>query len=149
MMRMATDNDRKELPLTRTCIERASQQERLSYGPIIEKLRKAKGLSQEKLADASWVTSRTIRNIESGAKAGQVEKLIQLFLALEVDIDGDKREAVEPFLAMIAPMLLAITPGRRLAVVTDMIPVLAEAVRRYPNVSDGPISLDDRAPCPV
>lgn len=142
-MPMATDIDRKDLPLTRVAIERATQQERLSYGAIIADLRAAKGITQGELEDRSGVTSRTIRNVETGAVAGQSEKLISLFLALGVDIDGDARSDVEPYLAMIAPLLMSIDPDHRLAAVTEVIPVLTQAVRLNPHTPSG------GAPAPV
>lgn len=140
---MAIDKDRKELPLTRRGIECATQQERLLYGATVEQLRKAKRLTQAQLEEMSGVTSRTIRNIESGAKAGQADKLIRLFIALEVDLDGEQRAEVEQYLAILAPLIRSIHPDHRLAAINALIPDLTEAVRRHPAPSKSePASLD-------
>ena len=47
---MASDMDRKNIPLTRIAIERATQQERLLYGQLIADIRADKGMTQETLA---------------------------------------------------------------------------------------------------
>lgn len=129
---MVRDGNRKDLTLTRVAIERATQQERLSYGALVEQLRKGRGFTQGQLEERSGVTSRTIRNIESGAVAGQADKLIRLFIALEVDLDGEERAEVEPHLAVIAPLLRSIHPDYRLNAVTAIIPTLTEAMREHP-----------------
>lgn len=133
-MPMGTDINRKDLPLNRISIERATQQERLSYGGMVAKLRAEKGLTQGELEDRSGVTSRTIRNIETGAVAGQADKLISLFIALGVDLDGDARAEVDSYVAMIAPLLQAIHPDHRLSAVGQVIPILSDAVRAHPNL---------------
>lgn len=144
-MPMGSDINRKDLPLNRISIERATQQERLSYGGLLAKLRAEKGLTQAELEDRSGVTSRTIRNIESGTVAGQADKLIRLFVALGVDLDGDARAEVDSYVAMIAPLLQAIHPDHRLAAVSQVIPVLSDAVREHPNNNgDAPV-----APIPI
>lgn len=133
-MPMGTDINRKDLRLNRVSIERATQQERLSYGGMVAKLRAENGLTQGELEDRSGVTSRTIRNIETGAVAGQADKLISLFVALGVDLDGDARAEVDSYVAMIAPLLQAIHPDHRLAAVGQVIPILSDAVRAHPNL---------------
>lgn len=144
-MPMGTDMNRKDLPLNRISIERATQQERLSYGGLLAKLRADKGITQGELEDKSGVTSRTIRNIETGTVAGQADKLIRLFIALDVDLDGDARAEVDSYVAMIAPLLQAIHPDHRLAAVSQVIPVLSDAVRVHPNLDaiTAPIALGD------
>lgn len=140
-MPMGTDMNRKELPLDRVSIERATQQERLSYGVLLAKLRGDKGVTQGDLEDKSGVTSRTIRNIETGAVAGQADKLIRLFVALGVDLDGDARAEVDSYIAMISPLLQAIHPDHRLAAVSRVIPVLSDAVREHPNSAPAPMPI--------
>lgn len=144
-MPMGTDMNRKDLPLNRISIERATQQERLSYGGLLAKLRADKGITQGELEDKSGVTSRTIRNIETGTVAGQADKLIRLFIALDVDLDGDARAEVDSYVAMIAPLLQAIHPDHRLAAVSQVIPVLSDAVRVHPNLDaiTAPIAIGD------
>ena len=141
-MRMDAEMNRKDLPLTRVAIERATQQERLSYGLLFEQLRKARKLTQAEVEERSGVTSRTIRNIETGAVAGQADKLIKLFIALEVDLDGDKWAEVQPQLAIVAPMLLNIHPDYRNSAIQEVIPTLAEQIRLHPVSSPAPASLD-------
>jgi transcriptional regulator with XRE-family HTH domain len=141
-MRMDADKNRKDLPLTRVAIERATQQERLSYGLLIEQLRKSKHLKQTELEEMSGVTSRTIRNIETGAVAGQADNLIRLFIALEVDLDGDRFVEVQPQLAIVAPMLLNIHPDWRNEAIQEVIPTLAEQIRLHPVDSPAPASME-------
>lgn len=145
LMPMGTDINRKELPLNRISIERATQQERLSYGGLLAKLRADKGITQGELEDKSGVTSRTIRNIETGTVAGQADKLIRLFIALGVDLDGDARAEVDSYVAMIAPLLQAIHPEHRFAAVSQVIPLLSDAVRAHPNTDAiaAPIAIGD------
>lgn len=146
-MPMASDMDRKNIPLTRTAIERATQQERLLYGGLIADIRKDKGMTQESLAERSGVTSRTIRNIEGGENAGQADKLIRLFIALDIDLDGTLWTAdVHRYTSMLAPLIHAIHPDHRLAAVTDLMPVLTRAVQAHPNGDVGGIDDADSIP---
>lgn len=131
-MPVNTGSHRKDLPLRRDAIERATQQERLSYGALVAELRKARGLTQAQLEDRSNVTSRTIRNIETGAVAPQADKLISLFIALELDLDGDPWAGVESHLATIAPVLRGIHPDYRTEAVSNVMPALVNAMREHP-----------------
>lgn len=146
-MPMASDIDRKKIALTRTAIERATQQERLLYGQLIAELRKEQEVTQEELAGRSEVTSRTIRNIETGEVAGQADKLIRLFVALNVDLDGTLWTAdVHRYTSMLAPLIRAIHPDHRLAAVTDLMPVLSRAVQAHPNPDVGGVDEAEAIP---
>lgn len=146
-MPMASDMDRKNIPLTRTAIERATQQERLLYGQLIADIRKDKGMTQEALAERSGVTSRTIRNIETGDNAGQADKLIRLLIALDIDLDGTLWTAdVHRYTSMLAPLIHAIHPDHRLAAVTDLMPVLSRAVQAHPNANVGGVDEAEAIP---
>jgi len=146
-MPMASDIDRKDLPLTRNCIERATQQERLLYGQLIADIRADKGMTQETLAERSGVTSRTIRNIENGDNAGQADKLIRLFIALDIDLDGTLWTAdTHRYTSMLAPLIQAIHPDYRLAAVTDLIPGLSRAVKAHPNADVGGVDEAETIP---
>lgn len=131
---MADNNRRKNIPLTRIAIERATQQERLLYGELVADLRKERGLTQEVLSERADVTSRTIRNIETGESAGQADKLIRLFIALDIDLDGTLWTAdVHRYTSMIAPLIRGIDPDYRLEVVGELIPILTRAIGVHPN----------------
>lgn len=137
-MPMPSDNSRKNIPLTRNAIEHATQQERLLYGRLIAELRQERGLTQEAVAERSGVTSRTIRNIEGGEVAGQAEKLIRLFIALDIDLDGTLWSAdVHRYTSMLAPLIQGIDPDHRFQVVGEIIPILTRAVAAHPNVHVG------------
>lgn len=145
---MPSPQDRKNIPLTRTAIERATQQERLLYGQLIADIRADIGMTQETLAERSGVTSRTIRNIESGDNAGQADKLIRLFIALDIDLDGTLWTAdVHRYTSMLAPLIHAIHPDHRLAAVTDLMPSLTRAVQAHPNTDVG--GVDDAEAIPT
>ncbi|WP_036322778.1 helix-turn-helix domain-containing protein [Microbacterium gubbeenense] len=131
---MSSEPTGKDLVLTRTAIERATQHERLLYGELVGDLRAARGMTQATLAERSAVTARTIRNIEKGAVAPQAEKLIRLFVALDVDLDGTMYSAeVQAYVAMLAPLIRDIDPEHRLAAVADLIPALSRAVAAHPR----------------
>lgn len=146
-MPMASDIDRKDIPLTRIAIERATQQERLLYGQLIADIRKDKGMTQEALAERSGVTSRTIRSIELGDTAGQADKLTRLFIALDIDLDGTLWTVdIHRYTSMLAPLIHAIHPDYRLAAVTDLMPVLSRAVQAHPNGSVGGVDEAETIP---
>lgn len=135
---MPSDSARKNISLTRYAIERATQQERLLYGHLFADLRKERGVTQEAVAERSGVTSRTIRNIETGEVAGQADKLIRLFIALDIDLDGTLWSAdVHRYTSMLAPLIHGIHPEHRLEVVGEIIPILTRAVTAHPNASVG------------
>ena len=56
-------------------------------GKEIQKLRRSRGLSQEKLAEQMEVSRQAISKWESGAAVPEVEKLIQLARLFEVSVD--------------------------------------------------------------
>lgn len=146
-MPMASDADRKNIPLTKVAIERATQQERLLYGQLVADIRRDKGLTQEALAERSGVTSRTIRNIETGQAAGQADKLIRLFIALDVDLDGTLWTTdVHRYTSMLAPLIHAIDPDHRLGVVGELMPILTRAVQAHPNTDVGGIDNAESLP---
>lgn len=146
-MPMGSDIDRKNIPLTRVAIERATQQERLLYGQVLAELRKDKGLTQEALAEKSGVTSRTIRNIEGGENAGQADKLIRLFIALDIDLDGTMwAPDVYRYTSMLAPLINAIEPAHRLEVVGELVPILTRAVHAHPNTDVGGVAEAEALP---
>lgn len=133
---MATENNRKDLMLTRAAIERATQKERLLYGALVAELRAERRLTQQSLADRSGVTSRTIRNIEKGDVSPQADKLIRLYTALDIDLDGTLWDAdVYRYTAMIAPLIRDIHPSYRLDAVAEVIPALSRSVGKHPNAA--------------
>lgn len=131
---MTTEPTGKNLVLARSAIERATQQERLLYGELVGELRAARGVTQAALAERSGVTARTIRNIERAQGAPQADKLIRLFVALDVDLDGTAYSAdVQGYVAMFAPLIRDIDPEYRLAAVAEVIPALSRYVAEHPR----------------
>jgi transcriptional regulator with XRE-family HTH domain len=132
---MSSIDERKDLPLTRYAIEKASQHDRLSYGVILADLIERSDLQQKELADAAGVTARTIRNIVQGKTAPQADKIIALMLALGVDVDGGDDLDVRPFTKMLAPVIRRIDPDHRAAAVSDAIGILSDAAVAHPDRS--------------
>lgn len=130
---MTTTGDGKDLPLTRYAIEKATQQERLSYGVLIGTLIDRSDISQKDLAEASGVTARTIRNITQGKVAPQADKIIGLLLALNIDVDDTIDADVRPYTKMLAPVIRRIDPEYRAAAVSDAIGLLSDAALAHPD----------------
>jgi transcriptional regulator with XRE-family HTH domain len=132
---MSLTGERKELPLTRSAIEKASHEDRGRYAQILTQLIERSDLQQKELADASGVTARTIRNIVQGRSAPQADKILALMLALGVDIDGGDDLDVRPYTKMLAPVIRRIDPDHRAAAVSDAIGILSDAAVAHPDRS--------------
>lgn len=130
---MSTTEERKELPLTRYAIERASHDERRSYAVALSELIARSELQQKDLADAAGVTARTIRNIVQGKNVPQADKILALMRALGVDIDGEDDLDVRPYTKMLAPVIRRIDPDRRAAAVSEAIGILSDAAVAHPD----------------
>lgn len=130
---MASTEERKDLPLTRYAIEKASHQQRLAYARALRELVARSDLQQKEIAEASGVTARTIRNIVQGKSAPQAEKIIALMRALGVDVDGDDDLDVRPYTKMLAPVIRRIDPDHRAAAVSDAIGILSDAAVAHPD----------------
>jgi transcriptional regulator with XRE-family HTH domain len=130
---MPTTEERKELPLTRYAIERASHDERRSYAVALSELIARSELQQKDLADAAGVTARTIRNIVQGKNVPQADKILALMRALGVDIDGEDDLDVRPYTKMLAPVIRRIDPDRRAAAVSEAIGILSDAAVAHPD----------------
>ncbi len=130
---MKATDERKDLPLTRYAIERASHVERAGYARVLVELIERSELQQKELADASGVTARTIRNIVQGKTAPQADKILALMRALGVDIDGDDDLDVRPFTKMLAPVIRRIDPAHRAGAVSEAIGVLSDAALAHPD----------------
>ncbi len=132
---MTTTGERKEPPLTRYAIERASHRERQAYARVLIELIGRSELQQKDLAEASGVTARTIRNIVQGKSAPQADKILGLMRALGVDIDGDDDLDVRPYTKMLAPVIRRIDPDHRAAAVSEAIGALSDAAVAHPDLS--------------
>lgn len=130
----------KDLPLTRYAIESASQQERLLYGEMFKRLFAESGIQQKELAERANVTARTIRNIEQGKVAAQAEKLVSLFIALGIELDGDPDADVRTYTRMLAPVIRRISPEHRSIAVADAVDTLTEHLFRHPNTHLAPVT---------
>ncbi|KRB36396.1 helix-turn-helix transcriptional regulator [Microbacterium sp. Root180] len=130
---MSVTDERKDLPLTRYAIERASHQDRLSYAVVLSELIARSDLQQKELAEASGVTARTIRNIVQGKNVPQVDKILALMRALGVDIDEGDDLDVRPYTKMLAPVIRRIDPDHRAAAVSDAIGILSDAAVAHPD----------------
>lgn len=130
---MPSTGERKDLPLTRYAIERASHNERVAYARVLSQLIERSDLKQKELADASGITARTIRNIVQGKNTPQVDKILALMLALGVDIDGADDLDVRPYTKMLAPVIRRIDPDHRATAVSEAIGVLSDAAVAHPD----------------
>lgn len=129
---MNTTGEGKDLPLTRYAIEKASQQDRLSYGALVADLISRSPMSQKDLAEAAGVSARTIRNIVQGRVAPQADNLTALLIALDIDIDGFEDADVRSYTKMLAPVIRRIHPDHRTEAVSDAIGLLSDAALRNP-----------------
>lgn len=129
---MERTGEGKDLPLTRYAIEKASQQDRLSYGALVADLIARSPKSQKDLAEAAGVSARTIRNIVQGRVAPQADNLTALLIALDIDIDGFEDADVRSYTKMLAPVIRRIHPDYRTEAVSDAIGLLSDAALRNP-----------------
>lgn len=141
---MPTTDERKDLPLTRYAIEKASHRDRMAYAHVLSDLIARSDLQQKELADAAGITARTIRNIVQGKNAPQADKILALMRALGVDIDGEDDLDVRPYTKMLAPVIRRIDPEHRAAAVSEAIGVLSDAAVAHPD----PARLAQVAPLP-
>lgn len=132
---MPTTGERKDLPLTRYAIEKASPQERMVYAHLLTELIERSDLQQKDLADAAGVTARTIRNITQGKSTPQADKILALMLALGVDVDESADLDVRPYTKMLAPVIRRIDPEHRAAAVSDAIGILSDAALAHPDLT--------------
>lgn len=132
---MSMIGERKDLPLTRYAIEKASPQERMVYGKLLTELIERSDLQQKELADAAGVTARTIRNITQGKSAPQAEKILSLMRALGVDVDESADLDVRPYTKMLAPVIRRIDPDHRAEAVSEAIGILSDAALAHPNLT--------------
>lgn len=58
-----------------------------TFGSTLSAIRRAKGLSQEKLGEKSNLARRYISNLESGSRNVSILTLQKLAIALEVDVE--------------------------------------------------------------
>lgn len=130
---MTDTGERKDLPLTRYAIEKASHQQRMEYGPLLAEYIARSDLQQKQLAEAAGVTARTIRNIIQGKSAPQADKIISLLIALGVDVDGGEDLDVRPYTKMLAPVIRRIDPDYRAVAVSEAIGILSDAAVTHPD----------------
>ena len=129
----------KDLPLTRQAILLATQQDRLRYGEVFARLLSESGVLQKEIADRANVSARTIRNIAQGKVAAQADKLIALFIALGIELDGDPDADVRTYTRMLAPLIRRIQPEHRSTAVADAVDTLTEHLFTHPNTHMVPL----------
>lgn len=130
---MTESVERKDLPLTRYAIEKASHRERMAYGPLLADYIARSDLQQKQIAEAAGVTARTIRNIVQGKSAPQADKIVALLMALGVDVDGGEDADVRPYTKMLAPLIRRIDPNYRATAVSEAIGVLSDVAVAHPD----------------
>ncbi len=59
----------------------------METGKIIQKLRKAKRLTQEQLAEKINIGERHLQKLESGERGGSVDTLVEIALFFHVSLD--------------------------------------------------------------
>jgi transcriptional regulator with XRE-family HTH domain len=130
---MTDSPGRKDLPLTRYAIEKASHRERMEYGPLLAEYIARSDLQQKQIAEAAGITARTIRNIVQGKSAPQADKIVALLIALGVDVDGGEDADVRPYTKMLAPLIRRIDPDYRAEAVSEAIGVLSDMAVAHPD----------------
>lgn len=89
-------------------------------GTEIRRRRRALGMTQRQLAEASGVSIRQVQGTEAGQTRPQPANLAAIALALGVDLDGDGDETrrswpqdVSVFLDIVGAFLVALPEGKR------------------------------------
>lgn len=97
-----------------------------TYGQTVRRLRKAMGLTQQGLADASGVPMRTIQDIE--ADRGNPQRATRLplnqYLGIEGDVDQERAEwpnDVTVILDIVGAFLMKMTPEARRLWLKDLL----------------------------
>lgn len=122
-------------------VHNATQQERLSYGAYVKEMRTKLEITQEELAEAAGITSRTLSNIENQKTAGQADKLVRIFRALGIELEYPAwSQETQSYIAMIAPLLEKINPVKRLAVMQEVLTLLADEIETADSSDSGPNS---------
>lgn len=79
---------------------------------------------------------RTLSNIENQKTAGQADKLVRIFRALGIELEYPAwSEETQSYMAMIAPLIEKINSGKRLAVMQEVLTLLADQIQ-MPDESD-------------
>jgi len=95
----------------------------------IRKERKARGWTQEELADRAHVSLRTVQNVEGRKSTPQPENLRALLAALDIELAGDDVAAetratwppeIQVFLDMLGAYLMAMPERTRLDAIHDI-----------------------------
>jgi transcriptional regulator with XRE-family HTH domain len=120
-----------------------NRDERRAWGPLIRAAREAQGLKQEDLADQARTSRRTLGSIERGDSVAQHDVLSRLLDVLGLTprrLDDD----IEAFMAMLGPLLQMLTVEQRLAVMPEVMQLVARALSGAdPNVH---MVIDEGAP---
>lgn len=124
---MNSESDRQES----SARLRMDEQARIEWARKIKPARLAKGLTQGDLAEMSGVAIRTIGNIETGKMVPQDANLRKLMMALDLldDPADDYPDWVSEWLAVIGPLIQQIPQPPRNAVMTDVVVMLASAIK--------------------
>ena len=105
-----------------------------AIGIRIRRLRKAKGLTQEKLAELSNQEPSNVSHIERGATKLSLPTIVNIANALEVTVDDllcDSLEKETDAYDRIANDILSGCSHREKAIITEMMIALKETLTRY------------------
>lgn len=104
-----------------------NRDERRAWGPLVRAAREAQGLKQEDVALQAGTTRRTLGSIERGDSVAQHDVLGRLLDVLGLTpkrLDDD----IEAFMAMLGPLLQMLTIEQRLAVMPEVMQLVARAL---------------------
>lgn len=65
-------------------------------GHLLRKARKAKGLTQQELANRAGIWQRTVSNIETGTSEAKLDTVFDLLAALDLEIHVAPRSKMTP-----------------------------------------------------
>jgi len=109
-MRMNTESDAQEFG---TVVPKMDEQTRLLFAGKVKAARQNAGRTQEDVAAAAGVSRNTVRDMESGAKVPQTEKLWRVMLELDIPTDDREPEWVRAWWSAIRPIAERVPESRR------------------------------------
>lgn len=110
-----------------------TEQERGEFARRIAPRRAEKRLTQAELGEMSGVSARTVGNIEAGHTTPQADVLRRLAVALDLAPEPHLDSDVEGWLAMVGPLLQAMSRGQRARMMGEFLPKLVNAIKNDPG----------------
>lgn len=108
-----------------------TEQQRVTYTARLRAARRARGLSQDEVAERAGVSRNTVGNAESGKVLPQSAVLWRIMGALDLRPDPGREWSpeVEGWLRMLAPLIEQLDADARERVMLDVLGRVGDAVR--------------------